>query len=411
MWWHQGTQEMFEVRCPGCEQFFGPETRIHPKGKYIICWDDTPETRHPETKEWNWQAVRQTVRMQCPHCDRVIENRERDRRALVQDWRYVATNDNPSPAHRSFRYSGWTLWWRDWADMVESLLRAQDALTRGDIEPLKIFTQKEEARFWMLADAEMPVVNTKTASGYRIETYEPQDAATEIPRIPDEERRFAWFDMQSDRFPGVIRAFGGGRSRLLFCEEIQHAEEIKDIEKQYGLQSSAVGLDVGNWSQEAKKLCLLNGWTPMRGRDVKNFTKTRGRRQAIITRYQSVPERLTGDAIFFKPPYGHPKTGATLKVWEYANTYFKDLFSRLRRMAEHEIPTTCRSSTSSRWKVSARTGRPASGNRSASGRITFGIVRSASRSWRTSTISSARSARRRTKAEIQRASIDTPAMA
>lgn len=329
-WYHQGTQEEFQVRCPHCPEFFPPELRDPISGKFILCWDDDESTRHLETKQWRWQAVRTTVRMQCPHCDGVITNRERDRRNLVQNWRYVPTNDNPSPGHRSFRYSGLALWWRDWADIAEAFLRAKDSLRRGDIEPLKKFVQKEEARFWTLKDAEIPVIRTAATSGYRIETYERKPEDTEAPKIENEERRFLDADMQSDRFPLIVRAFSATGSRLLLATEVKSFEEIKALEIEYNIPSALVGLDVGNWRAEALRACVENKWTALRGRDVNNFTKQQGgRKKPARIPYQAVLERLTGDA---------KHHGKTVKVWEFSNPYYKDLFSRLRAMPEHQIP-------------------------------------------------------------------------
>lgn len=336
-WWHQGTQEHFEVRCQACGKFFPPEMRDPDTGKFILVWDENEDTRHPETKEWNWKSVRETVRMQCPHCEAPIENRERVRRDLIQDWQYRQTNFNNSPGHRSFRYSGLTLWWRDWADIAESFLRAKDALRMGSIEELRAFTQKEEARFWMLSDQEIPVVNNRAPSGYRFADYEPKEGEP-VPLIDGEERRFMFVDMQQNRFPVVIRAFGAGKSRMLYCGEVQHVEDIKQLEERYGIQSSHVGFDVGNWTKEAMKFCLFNRWSPMRGRDVRNFTKAQGKHKRVVTRHQVVPERLTGEPVFFKPPWGRPDRGAVLKVWEWSNVYFKDILSRLKVMPDHQIP-------------------------------------------------------------------------
>ena len=328
-WWHQGTQKIFHVQCPHCEKYFSPETRREDDGKFILCWDETPETRNIETKEWNWKAVRQTVRMQCPECDGVIENRERVRRELVQNWKYVQTNFNNSPGHESFRYSGYTLWWRDWADIIESFLRAKDSLRRGSIEELKAFTQKEEAKFWTIKDKDIPIVNTKGAAGYRVEDYD-KGAAEEAPQINGEEQRFGFADMQKDRFPVCIRAFGGGGSRLLYCEELQKIEEVDEAVKHYGLKSGAFALDVGNWKSDALDFCHQYKWSAMRGRDINNFTKTRGKRATLLVPYQRVIEYMTGKA--------HHVKGQKIKVLEFSNTYFKDVFSRLRAMEEHQIP-------------------------------------------------------------------------
>lgn len=319
-WWHRGTQEIYNVRCPACSQYFEIET------KHVSCAESA---RDSETKVWDWQAVRSTAVLTTPCCQHRIENTEAARRSLSASGKYIATNPNPSPRHRSFRFSAWVVYWQDWGGLLEMFLRAQEALHQGNIEPLKIFTQKKEARWWTLKAREIPVINTKAASGYRIETYEPKEGE-EIPRIESEEFRFAGIDMQRDRFPIVIRAFGGGRSRVLTYEEPQKIEDVNELTKQYAIPSRLVGLDVGNWSKDAMRFCWQYKWTALRGRDINNFTKTRGKRVPVRTRYQAVPERLTGDKI-----YG---AGVTLKVWEWSNTYFKDIFSRLRVMPEHEFP-------------------------------------------------------------------------
>ena len=319
-WWHRGTQEIYNVRCPYCSKYFEIET------KHVVCDE---EARNPETKEWDWSKVRATARLVTPCCEREIPNTETARRSLSASGKYIATNPNPSPRHRSFRFSAWVVYWQDWGGLLEMFLRAIEALHHGNIEPLKIFVQKKEARWWTLKDQAIPVLNTKGASGYRIETYEPKEGE-EIPRIESEEHRFCAIDMQRDRFPVVGRAFGGGRSRLLFSEEPTTIEDVDALVAQYGFQTGRIGFDVGNWSKDAMRICFQRSWVPLRGRDINNFTKKRGKRVPVKTRWQAIKEYLTGDKL-----YG---SGRDMKVFEWSNTYFKDIFVRLRAMAEHEIP-------------------------------------------------------------------------
>jgi hypothetical protein len=323
-WWHRGTQEEYRVRCPGCDQYFYPLT------EHYTC--DKDVARDPQTKVWNWEKVRETAHMIAPCCGHRIENHPEARRSLSASGKYFQTNFNAAPRHRSFRYSAWIVYWQDWGGLLEMFYRAQESLHGGDIAPLKIWTQKKEARWWTLKDADVPVVNTKKSSGYTIEEFEPKDGEP-VKKWEHEEKRFAVFDMQRDRFPGVIRAFGAGRSRLLWCGELQHFEEIEAKRIEYGIPKPFTALDVGNWKAEALKQCWIHGWTALRGRDVSNFTKVRGRVKTLKP-YQAVTERLTGDPIYF----AKSREGATIKVWEWSNTYFKDIFSRLRGMAEHEIP-------------------------------------------------------------------------
>lgn len=319
-WWHRGTQEEYRVRCPACSTYYYPLT------SHFRCAEDA---RDPETKQWNWARVRESAYHITPCCEHRIENTPTNRRSFSASGKYFATNPNPAPRHRSFRYSSWVVYWQDWGGLLEQFFRAQDSLHGGDIAPLKIWTQKKEARWWTIKDKEIPVINTKGASGYRIETYEPKEGE-ETPRIEGEEHRFASIDFQQDRFPTVIRAFGGGRSRMLFYEEPKTVEDVDAIMKQYGLQTGHIGFDVGNWRKDALKFCLKYDWSPLRGRDISNFTKNRGQKSPVKTYWQPVKEYLTGEKGM--------EAGKLIKVFEWSNLYFKDIFSRLRMMAEHEIP-------------------------------------------------------------------------
>lgn len=318
-WWHRGTQEECRVKCPACGTYYLQET---PQFK---CADDC---RNPDTKVWNWARVAETTYHVTPCCEHVIANTPENRRNLSASCKYFATNSNPEPRHRSFRWNSFVVYWQDWGTLLSQFFRAQEALHFGDISALKIWKQKKEAQWWTIKEASVPVINNKAASGYRITDYERKPDAEPV-KIDGEERRFGTFDMQRASFHGTIRAFTRGTSRLLWTGEIQHFEQIKELEIGYGIPSALIGLDVGNWSAEALKQCWLNKWTPLRGRDVSNFTRINGRTSAKV-RFQKVKERLTGDAIYGK--------GQILYTWEYSNLFFKDMFSRLRVMPEHEIP-------------------------------------------------------------------------
>jgi hypothetical protein len=320
-WFHRGTQELYNVRCPACGTYYFPET------SHFRAADGS---RDILTKEWNWQMVRDTAHHVTPCCEHIIANTPENRRNLSSSGRYIQTNFNAAPRHRSFRYNCWVVYWQDWGGNLEQFCRAQDALKLGDTAPLKIWTQKKESAWWRLEQSIPPVVRDKPASGYRIETYERTKEATEAPKIENEERRFLCADMQSDRFPLIIRAFSLQGSRLLLAEEVKSFEEIKALGIEYGIPSTLCGLDVGNWRAEALRACVENRFTPLRGRDTQNFTKqTGGRKKPARIPYQAVLERLTGDAKYH---------GKTVKVHEFSNPYYKDLFSRLRAMPEHQIP-------------------------------------------------------------------------
>lgn len=339
-WWHQGTCEVFEVQCLGCRDYFPLQLRNY-DGTFIVRWDDNNSTRDKKSKAWKWSEVRKSVRVECPNCSHRVDDKERDRRGLVQNWKYVAKNDNPSPGHRSFRYSGFALWWRKWADLVELFLRAKDAIKYGgNVEPLKAFIQKEEADFWRLKDAEIPVINTRPPSGYTLATYEPKEGG-EIPKcdfeiyVPHKEvagkteagfvipRRLLTADIQLDRIEYVLRVWAIGRSRLLATGVLPGFAELENLRARYGVMASCCAVDVGNNSRDLSLAAALKyGWSGFRGRAQHTFKKQRGRRMV------GVPFQVVSD-----------KVGGQVKnIGEWSNVFFKDILARLVHHPDHELP-------------------------------------------------------------------------
>lgn len=353
-WWHRGTQEIYCVRAPCCGKPFEIETQ------HVTC---DPSARDQETHEWDWLKVRATARLKTPCCGHVIENTETNRRNLSASGKYIATNTNPSPRHRSFRFSAWVVYWQDWGGLLEMFLRAQVAITQGNIEPLKIFTQKKEARWWTLKAREIPVVNTKKASEYVLADYQPKEGEpapkweVELAESVPPPRRMLGFDTQRATMPYIGRAFAPGRSRLLAVGEVQGWIELEDLAASLEIPAHLVLGDCGNWRAEVQKQCWLRGWTALRGRDVRNFTRIRGRRK-MLTPFQKVRERLTGEKIFFHPSprsaspveisvdgrtFSVPRSrfdvsgAAFVDVWEWSNLHFKDILARLKVAPEWEF--------------------------------------------------------------------------
>jgi hypothetical protein len=303
-WWHRGTQEVFRVVCPHCGERFEPTTDQFKAAE---------DARNPETKEWDWKRVRETAHCETPCCKTKIENTPTNRRSLSASGRYFPTNPNPAPRHRSFRYPSWVVYWQDWGSLLEMFLRAQDALKVGNIEPLKIWTQKKEARWWKLKDQEAPSFAQRKYFGYRMTDY------ADGSQTPDVAHRLMAIDMQANCLKAAIRDFrSGGASRLIWQGTLGGWEEAAQIQARFHVRPLHVAVDAQNWTQEVYAECAGRKWVALHGSGSKSW-----RHEDKVTR-----------------PYSPPRIGrvATSRgkkqadkcyFWEWSNLVIKDWLSRL----------------------------------------------------------------------------------
>ncbi len=347
--WHKGTQEIYKVRCPHCPTYFEIETSH-------VTADEV--ARDPKTKVWDWTKVRATAKLTTPCCNRVIRNTEANRRALSASGKYFATNPNPTPRHRSFRFSAWVVYWQDWGGLLEMFLRAQDALQRGNIEPLKIWTQKKEARWWELRMREAPVISNREPSGYTQATYWPFDKPypknskdtvwgkqlekEKVPRwsaldpetqkvVSIETGRLMTIDRQTDCLKVVIRVYSPLGSRLLLFRTVYSWAQARELQLAYRVPNSFVGADSGDQPQDVYEQCHKYGWFALRGSSSNRWKHPAKRKHDIpLTKPYSPPQK--GDI-------ARSRDGAFAWYHDWSNLVFKDILSyKVARDKSWEIP-------------------------------------------------------------------------
>lgn len=316
-WWHRGTQEVFQACCPYCGSYFEPTT---------ACFKHDPEARDVQTKDYDWTKVRETTHLETPCCKKRINNDPRNRRSLSASGKYVQTNPNPSPRHRSFRYSSWVVYWQDWGSLLEQFLRAKEALKSGNIESLKIWTQKKEARWWTVKDQEIPSFKERKLFGYKMEDYkEGQIYEGSIKRLIS-------VDMQADCYKLLIRDFKlGGGSRLIFQKTVKDWTDIAYYQTVYRIKPFHVAIDAGNWSQAVYKECADRQWIALVGSGTKAWSHIdKATKQQTIRPYSPARQGRVASA----PRRAEWQGGRKAKpvacwYYEWSNLYFKDWLSRL----------------------------------------------------------------------------------
>ena len=93
----QGTMEEWFVDCPKCGEGFVLATGNEdcPVGR--LHWD---QSARGEDGEWDWDRVKESARMECPHCNHLLDDGEKIDAVAAGDFRVM--NPHALPGHVSF---------------------------------------------------------------------------------------------------------------------------------------------------------------------------------------------------------------------------------------------------------------------------------------------------------------------
>ena len=250
-----GSQMEWHLQCPSCEK------PIKPTFSKVIRWDTNEETK-PSGK-WNISAVRQTVRLVCPHCNAEHKHTDEAARKMNAGGSYISSNTS-APSHlKSYRFNALCLppSMISWADLVEQFIFAKEELNRGYVQPMKQFVTLRLAEFWDEADA-------ADVEPIKADDYNP------LNEWKEERMRVLTVDCQLnlEDFWAVVRAWAAdGSSRLIAFARLKSFDEIKEFQEKWGVKPHLTFLDVGYERHRVLTACAKNGWAGMRGEDTADY--------------------------------------------------------------------------------------------------------------------------------------------
>jgi hypothetical protein len=267
-----GSQEDWHWKCPKCGYLQVPKWG-NKNERGGIKWADNEVTR-PKGREWDFDALRKTVRYQCENCPAEFSDTSKSRRILNEHARYVSLNNSAPSWHRSFRFNILSVNWPGitWAQWVEEYLTAVSQFRRyGNIEPLKIFWTRLMAEWW--DESKHIGGNRKTVlSDYNL--YDNNGINIYIKgQWEGESIRFLGSDKQEWGYPYVIRACKPtGESRLIdrgVSEDdcLRSYDEIEARAAEFGVAAQCVIIDSAFEPREVYAQAAVRGWTCMRGVD------------------------------------------------------------------------------------------------------------------------------------------------
>jgi hypothetical protein len=143
-----GTQQIWEVRCPGCGKFHSMRTRWDDKeeDKGGLRYDSTGCKR--EDGSFDYNKLRGTIFYQMP-CGFKVHDTPQERKALSISGRYSEPqNTGATGTHRSYNLEAVSVDYISWLKLIQEKHLALRALKHGDAEPWMRYITERECRFY-----------------------------------------------------------------------------------------------------------------------------------------------------------------------------------------------------------------------------------------------------------------------
>lgn len=308
-----GDKREYHIYCFRCSRIFHPAWAV-------IKW--------PKQDDWDFSLLKASAYLECPHCQHRYEHTEDNRRLMLSQAKYVATNPKYTPGHASHRWNALVLSPEvlTWGDLAVEWIKAEIEHAKGNDAPRREFITKR------LAESYDP---NKFFDQVKLPT-------VEISDWPDEAFRFLSVDVQELEFWAVVRAWSrDGASRLIWAGRLHTYDEIEKLASDHNVPASCVFLDSSYDSRKvylecSKRNSLLQdaqtrrqdwfGWKALNGEAEarKSFIYKPKKGQPVLLPYS------------YPPRYVDPMSGREAKERRYCKLYLwsniaiKDILKRLR---------------------------------------------------------------------------------
>lgn len=330
-----GTQQPWEVRCPGCNRFHVMRTRWdHRRPELGGLVYDSDGCKDDD--RYNYAKLAPTIRYQMP-CGHVIPNDTTARRKLSLSGRYGEPLNPGAVNHRSYTLDAVACDFISWLTLIQEKHAALRARKYGDPEPWRRYVTERECTFYNPDD--VPIVGKITLST------RPKDREG----LPNRVVRFAAIDRQqglaSEReIPHwwvVVRDVDAAGNSLLVHEGKHHDDdELVGILKRLEVQPQHVVVDSGDDTTNVYLFCMKHGYSAIKGDGAANFTHPDGARKIF-----SVDRPLHLMLGAYPPKYDYVGNGVPdirePLFWLYSKHGIAERLHYLRAggAVKHEVPS------------------------------------------------------------------------
>jgi len=289
-------------------------THSEEHGDCGVRWWREKEDESKTDGEWDMSKVRRNAFYKCQRCGGEIHDEQKPPMLRAGVW--IPTNFNAEPCRRSYHLN--SIYSLLGPECTFSAIAVKWLQTKGSITKRHAFINSTLAETW---DDEKAVDDNPIFK----EGYGQED-------LPTDRTTIMAVDLQHDHFWVVVRSFappvasGTGESWLLFAGKVEGGvEELAAIQKEYGVESKNVVLDIAHFTNQACKWIVAHDWRGLWGSNKNGFFHVLETGQRVIKDYSSVHYRDPHLGTAFAAD-GTPR--AMFVYW--SNEKFYDLLAILR---------------------------------------------------------------------------------
>ncbi len=262
--YHRGGQNEWNLRCIHCNALFEPLWEEDSQNKYnghrVFQWCDSQN----ETEKLD------SIHIQCPHCDKAIQDTPRNRIEMDDGASYVCGNPAADKATDSFRWNCFAPRWKAWRDLFAIYLAAIQSAELGDFKPFFNWRTKQLVRS---NDYSIPMFGT-SAKGrdYRLAEVE----------VDPSKLRTCSFDKQQGikgeglHFWGQVDEWDkDGNSRRIAFVKCATKGDCRALQLRHGVADKNTGADIGDdQDRYVMGMCAEFHWLALKSTDEKEFSHT-----------------------------------------------------------------------------------------------------------------------------------------
>ena len=329
-----GTQEHWEVKCPGCGSYHELRTAWDEKDPTLGGLRYDSKDCMTEDGEYDYNKIEQTIRYQMP-CGHEVKDDVSVRRKMSLEGRYGAPkNPGAQISNRSFTLEAVSVDYIPWVKLIQEKHRALHAMKRGDHEPYRSYVKRRECKFWDLEERLVARSEVVLSLGRR----KGRDG------IPDRFARYFALDRQqgtlaAGEFPHwwlVIRdAAKNGNSLLVWEGKCLTDEDALGVIKDHGCLMRHGVADSGDDTRHVYQFCLLNGINAIKGSAQDLFHHSDGSKK-IYGVETPLHKMVESPSVY---PYKHAYVDKDLRLvphideplfWHYSNSGLRSRFEWIR---------------------------------------------------------------------------------
>ncbi len=224
---------------------------------------DWRDVKYQHEENIDWERFSESVHMECPLCNHIIDDTITNRRHLADNRKYVSQGNNGLPGVKSYNFNALAQYWIPWGELAIEWVKANEAKKQGDKKLLEQFLQKRLAQNLINEFEKESFIKLHLVA----DTFEDLNNKEYFNKI-------LAVDVQKDHYWHVIYGFDKDKNMYLLNEgKLNYFEEIKDVIRKFDIKPECVCFDTGYDSTRIKKLCGENKFFGLNGTNASDYPR------------------------------------------------------------------------------------------------------------------------------------------